>query len=74
MYARMQGVENSEFDYVPARQTTLIHRGARKGEGEGEKEREPESHSESERKRAREREREREREKNSVGGTDRGRE
>ena len=70
----MQGVENSELGYVPARQTTLFHRGARKGEGEGEKEREPENHSESERKRAREREREREREKNSVGGTDRGRE
>ena len=70
----MQGVENSELGYVPARQTTLLHRGARKGEGEGQNEREPESHRESERKRAREREREREREENSVGGTDRGRE
>jgi len=68
----VQGVEKSELGYVPARQTTLLPRGPRKGEGE--KEREPESHSESERKRAREREREREREKNSVGGTDRGRE
>ena len=74
MHARMQCVWNSELGYVPARQTTLLHRGARKGEGEGEKEREPESHSESERKRAREREREREREENSIGGTDRGRE
>jgi len=42
----------SELGYVPARQTTLLHRGARKGEEEGEKERETESHSESERKRA----------------------
>jgi len=56
----MQDVENSELGYVPARQTTLLHRDARKGEveREGEKEREPESHSENERKRARERERE----------------
>ena len=29
----MQGVENSELDYVPARQTTLLHRGARKADG-----------------------------------------
>jgi len=49
----MKGVENSELGYVPARQTTLFHRGARKGEGEGEKEREPETTA-----RARERERE----------------
>ena len=29
----MQGVENSELGYVPARQTTLLHRGARKADG-----------------------------------------
>ena len=29
----MQGVDNSELDYVPARQTTLLHRGARKADG-----------------------------------------
>ena len=29
----MQGVENSEFGYVPARQTTLLHSGARKADG-----------------------------------------
>jgi len=34
MHARMQGVENSEIGYVPARQTTLIHRGARKVDGD----------------------------------------
>ena len=28
----MQGVENSELGYVPARQTTLLHRGARKAD------------------------------------------
>ena len=57
MHARMQGVENSELGFVPARQTTLLHGGVRKGEGEGEKERatararerERESGSESER-------------------------
>jgi len=37
MHARMQGVENSELDYVPARQTTLLHRGARKADGDSEK-------------------------------------
>ena len=29
----MQGVENSELGYVPARQTTLLHRGARQADG-----------------------------------------
>jgi len=29
----MQGVENSDLGYVPARQTTLLHRGARKADG-----------------------------------------
>ena len=28
----MQGVKNSELGYVPARQTTLLHRGARKAD------------------------------------------
>ena len=28
----MQGVENSELGYVPARQTTLLHRSARKAD------------------------------------------
>jgi len=30
----MQGMENSELGYVPARQTTLLHRGARKVDGD----------------------------------------
>jgi len=54
----MQVVENSELGYVLARQTTLLHRGARKGEGEGEKERAT----------ARARERERESGSESEGG------
>ena len=29
----MQGVENSELGYVPARQTTLLHRGERQADG-----------------------------------------
>jgi len=33
----MQGVENSELGYVPARQTTLFHDGARKADGASEK-------------------------------------
>ena len=28
----MQGVENSELVYAPARETTLLHRGARKAD------------------------------------------
>ena len=33
MYARMQGVENSELVYAPARETTLLHCGASKADG-----------------------------------------
>jgi len=33
----LQGVENSELGYVPARQTILLHRGARKADGDSEK-------------------------------------
>jgi len=33
----MQGVENSELGYVPARQTTLLHRSARKVDSGSEK-------------------------------------
>ena len=29
----MQGVENSQFVYAPASETTLLHRGARKADG-----------------------------------------
>jgi len=29
----MQGVENSELVYAPARDTTLLHHGARKADG-----------------------------------------
>ena len=29
----MQGVENSQLVYAPARETTLLHRGARKTDG-----------------------------------------
>jgi len=35
--ARPQGVENSELGYVPARQTTLFHHGARKVDCDSEK-------------------------------------
>jgi len=33
----VQGVENSELGYVPARQTTVLHGGARKWDGGSEK-------------------------------------
>ena len=33
----MQVVENSELSYVPARQTTLLHRGSRKADRGSEK-------------------------------------
>jgi len=37
MNARVQFVDNIELGYVPARQTTLLHRGARKADNGSEK-------------------------------------